>query len=109
MSEQHFVPEGEWEEYGDFGAVRYLRSKGEGGLEVYLAGMKQGATVRVLPDGMNSGRRRRASVYLALHHAEQTPRLRRLNADDKAMWLIGFLWSKDLRMVEYHLDLAHRA
>lgn len=108
MTDQRWVPEGPWEKFGDVGAVRYLRGDGEGGLEVLLSGMRPGATVRVLPDGVHKGRSRGQFVRAALSHAADTTRIRRLNSDDKAAWLIGVLWSKGLRGLEYHVDLAHR-
>lgn len=108
MTETRWVPEGDWEDYGKAGAVRYLRGDGEGGQEIKLYGMKPGATVRVLPDGVNKARARGMVVRAALAHAEQTPRILRLNSDDKAAWLIGVLWSKGLRGLEYHVDVGHR-
>lgn len=108
MTDGKWTPEGEWDPCG-MGEVRYLRGQGEGGLEARMPGMNPAAVVRVYPDGLNSGRARNQLVRSALTHASEVNRITRLNADDKAMWLIGFLWAKGLRELEYHIDLGHRA
>lgn len=107
ITDHRWVPEGPWDDYGP-GHVRYLRGESEGGLEIRFDGMRPGATVRVLPDGIHKGRSRGQFVREVLLYAGTVNRIHRLNGDDKAAWLVGALWSKGLRGLEYHVDLAHR-
>lgn len=100
-----FHAEGDWEYY-EGGQIRYLRGASSGAYEVQLQGFKPGQTVRVFP-GAGSGKARRAAVIGAMEHMQAVTKLRRLNSDDKAMWLLGFLANRGVEAT-FHVDLGHR-
>lgn len=89
-------------------SVQYLRGASSGALDVTILGMRPGSTVRLLPEDGFSARARRDHLVKALDHLSRTTAITRLNSDDRAMWLIGFLWAKGMRAVELHVDLGHR-
>ena len=102
-----YTPEGDWQDIGA-AELRYLRGASEGAFELRLKGMRPGTSLFLYPDGVTSARHKRLTLEAGLGHILNTPRLKRLNSDDRAMWLIGYLWAKGIREVELQHNPASR-